>query len=196
MKRFLPYLILIIILLTTESLYMSSFARCSIDTLKNVCDVCEERALSKLNTDSICPACPEVNCPQPSQACIKLNSFENFLSSNYTLNAMIWSGQPDEIYKLSISKSTDFNGAFNYDVRYKNFRTAAAGNTGFLLYDIVNFNLPLQLGDKLYSYNCIGGIDNTSSLKGVCSTIAQDDFGTVNVYSFPFTALPSSSPLQ
>ncbi len=196
MKKYLPHLILSIILLTAESFYMNSFARCSIDTLRNVCNVCEERAISKLDTDSVCPTCPEVNNTQVSQACIMLDSFSNFLSSNYIINAMVWSGEPDVIYKLSIAKNNDFTGNFTYDLRYADFRTAITGSTGFIFYDIVNFNLPLELEDKVYSYNCIGGIDNTSSLKGVCSTIAKDDYGLSTTYSFLFTGTPASSPLQ
>ena len=195
MSRFLSSLILIALLLGVESHSLSSFARCSVDTLRNVCNICEERALSKLNTDSICPACPEVNCPQSSLACIKPNSFVNFLSSNYTLNAMIWSGQPDLIFKLAISKDNDFTGTFKYDVRYRNFRTAVSDGTGFLFYDVVNFNLPLEIDDKFYSYNCIGGVDNSSSLKGSCSTITKDDSGTVQLYGFSFIATPDETPL-
>lgn len=197
MNKFKLHLALIILsLLLLESTFSSALARCSIDTLRNVCSVCEERALDKLSTDSVCPICPEVNCPQVSHACIKPNSFENFLNSSYTLNAMIWDGEPDMVFKLNISKEDDFTGTFKYDVRYRNFRTAVTGSIGFLLYDVVNFNLPLELGDKVHSYSCIGGIDNSSVIKGLCSTIAQDDTGTTKSYRFSFTALPNLSPLQ
>ena len=191
-------LLIVVFLLLAESIFSSAIARCSIDTLRNVCNICEERALSKteLKTDSACPACPEVNCPQVSQACIQVDSFTNFLASSYTVNAMIWDGEPDVTYKLNVSKNSEVIGSFKYDLRYNNFRTAVADSTGFIFYDIVNFNLPLDILGQTYSYNCIGTIDNTSQIKGLCSTIADDGEGKTTSYSFLFTAIPNSNPIQ
>ena len=52
-------------------------ANCSIRTLKNVCDICEERALKKanLNVDSANQNQPEVNCPTSSFSCIQQDTF-------------------------------------------------------------------------------------------------------------------------
>ena len=174
----------------------SSFAKCSIQTLRNVCEVCEERALSNLSTDSICPKCPEVNCPTASLACIQLDSFEPFLKSNYTLSTNLPEGTTDISFKLNILKNDQVKGAFKYDIRNKNFRTVIEENTGFIFYDLINFNLPVQIGEELYSYSCIGSIDNTSAINGICSTIAPDEEKKPASYSFGFTALPNENPLQ
>ena len=191
---------LIIILLSLAAVLItqtSANARCSIDTLKNVCTICEERALNSLSLDSACPVCPEVTCPKASQACIRLNSFEPFLSSNYTLTGMIWQDvQDDVLFKLNIAKNENTSSTFNYEVRYDNFRIALQNGMGLLLYDIVSFSLPVSYGEGLLSYNCIGAIDNTSIFQGVCSTIANDGAGNPRPYSWTFTAIPNSNPLQ
>jgi len=189
----IPVILTVTILLTSQT---SVSSRCSINTLRNVCEICEERALSNLSTDSVCPACPEINCPTASLACIKLDSFEPFLKPNYTLSTNLPEGISDISFMLNISKNNQTKGAFQYDVRGQNFRTVIQENTGFIFYDLVNFNLPVQIGEELYSYNCIGSIDTTSAINGICSTIARNEEREPASYSFQFTALPSDSPLQ
>ena len=174
---------------------------CSVRTLKNVCDVCADRAVSKLNTnalstDSVSPNSQQVNCPSVSQACIQHDSFHAFLRQSYTLSAMVWEDQPDVLFRLNITRNENFPDTFTYDVRYKDFTLGVKDSTGYIIYDIVNFNLPFQVDDKFYSLNCIGGIDNTSVITGVCSTIDLDETNVTNVYRFPFTALPNTNPLQ
>ena len=173
-------------------------AACSIRTLKNVCDICEERGLKKSNlgTDSLPAECPKVNCPEPSLACIKVDSFEPFLKSSYTLTAMVYSNEDDILFKLNTSKDPSSPQQFSYDVRYQNFRTVIQNSTGFIMYDVVNFNLPLYNGESVLSYNCIGGIDNSSTIKGICSTIANNESGNPQSYGFQFVATPNSSPLE
>ncbi|OGI18511.1 MAG: hypothetical protein A3B68_07135 [Candidatus Melainabacteria bacterium RIFCSPHIGHO2_02_FULL_34_12] len=174
---------------------LSVNARCSIEALKNVCNICAERAESKLTTDSTCPVCPEINCPSPSLACIKLDSFQPFLKSSYTITSN--DQNLNFLFKLNIVKNDNNKNLFLYDVRYRNFRTITQNNFGYLLYDIVNFNLPIEYDDYLYSYNCTGAIDNTSVIKGTCSTIANDNAETgIQTYSWQFTAIPSDTPLQ
>ena len=189
--------VLTIILLVLAFIFpYSASSHCSIRTLKNVCDICEERAIEKLQADSVPAQCPEVMCPEPSLACVKPNSFEPFLRTNYTLIAMIWQDLPDVIFKLNISRNNLTSNSFNYDVRYENFRMALKESTGFLFYDIVNFNLPFNDGDKTYLYNCIGSINRSSILEGVCSTVTIDDQGNGKTYGWSFTAVPNESPLQ
>ena len=175
---------------------ISTKAKCSIRTLKNVCNICEERALEKLSIDSACPVCPEVNCPAQSHACIQQNSFEPFLKQNYTLIAMIWQDQDDVLFKLNITKNTLDPRVFNYEVRYRNMHPVIRNSRGFLTYDIVNFNLPMEIGERFYSFNCNGGIDLNSTLNGSCSTIAPDNKGTPTLYSFEFVALPTRTGIQ
>lgn len=189
-------LILTLVLLATST---SVYAACSTKTLRNVCNICEERALSNLDTDSVCPKtiCPEVSCPSISKACVRTDSFQHLLLPNYTLTAMLLSQDTNDLtYKLSISKDANISGIFNYDVRYLNFRTALENSVGFILYDVVNFNLPITQKDKVLSYNCIGGIDNISNINGICSTIAPNEAGNAQLYNFKFTAIPASNPLQ
>ena len=82
--------VLTIILLVLAFIFpYSASSHCSIRTLKNVCDICEERAIEKLQTDSIPAQCPEVMCPETSLACVKPDSFNPFLRTSYTLTAMI-----------------------------------------------------------------------------------------------------------
>ncbi len=188
--------LVIFLLILSVFVQTTAFARCSIKTLRNVCEVCEERALTKLDTDSVCPTCPEVNCPTASLACIKLDSFEPFLKSNYTLSTNLPEGDSDISFKLNISKNNQIKGLFKYDVRAQNFRTVIEENTGFLFYDLVNFNLPITLGGKLFSYNCIGSIENTSVITGICCTIPPDEGNKPKSYSFQFTAVPNESPLR
>lgn len=184
---------LIILLLFGLIPHQAAYAHCTPRTLKQVCTACRDTALSSLNTDSLCPACPEVNCPAISQACIQVDSFEPFLKKNYTISTNI--GGADLVFKLNFLKNEESPGTFYYDVRSSNYRSLINNALGFLFYDIVNFNLPIPLGNKLFSYNCIGAIDNTSILKGVCSTVAQDEDGKSSTYGFQFTAIPSNSPL-
>ena len=168
-------------------------AYCSPRTLKQVCTACRDTALSELKTDSICPSCPETNCPAISQACIQLDSFEAFLKRNYTISANL--GGTNLVFKLNFLKNEQTPGTFYYDIRSSGYRLLIDNALGFLFYDIINFNLPVPFGEGLLSYNCIGAIDNTSLLKGVCSTVAQDEEGKPKSYGFQFTAIPSNSPL-
>ena len=195
-KKLISALIILLLVVSIQFFKSASYAKCSINTLRNVCEVCEERALSNLSTDSICPKCSEVNCPSASLACIKLDSFEPFLKSNYTLSTNLPEGITNISFKLNIIKNDQIKGVFKYDVREQNFRTVIEENTGFLFYDLVNFNLPVQTGEELYSYSCIGSIDNTSAINGICSTIAPNEERKPASYSFKFTALPSENPLQ
>ena len=190
-------LLLCSFIITSLALPVCAKSKCQIRTLKQVCDVCEERALNKLSTGSVCPQCPEVNCPAVSQACIRTDSFKPFLKSSYTLTAMIWEGHPDMVFKLNIIEGHS-PGTFLYDVRYRNFHIAISDNLGFLIYDVVNFTLPLSSGENnIVSYSCVGTIDNTSVLIGLCSSITRDS-SDINLksYSFPFTAVPDSNVLQ
>lgn len=170
-------------------------AKCSSNILRNVCNLCEDRALSKLNIDSVCPPCEVVNCPQPSLACIRPDSFEKFLDSNYTLAGIV-TEENETIYRLNIRKEKELPGTFTYDVRLANFRPIVRDSVGFLLYDVINFNLPVVYNEEILSYNCIGVINNTSAFKGFCSTIAPDEEGNPKPYGFEFNALPNESPLQ
>ncbi|MBI3590779.1 MAG: hypothetical protein HY094_05300 [Candidatus Melainabacteria bacterium] len=173
-------------------------ATCSIRTLKNVCDVCEERGLKKsgLSTDSLPAEYPKVNCPEASLACIRTDSFGPFLKSSYTLTAMIDSNGDDVLFKLNTLKDPSSPQKFSYDVRSQNFRTVIQNGSGFIIYDVVNFNLPVYNGENILSYNCIGGIDNSSVIKGLCSTIANNGNGSLQLYGFQFTAIPNVGPLQ
>lgn len=72
--KLLTYLIIIFITTVSFTQCASAKSRCKIETLRNVCQICEERALSKLDTDSVCP---EVKCPEVSKNCTELNSFDH-----------------------------------------------------------------------------------------------------------------------
>ncbi len=175
----------------------AAHSNCSIRTLKNVCDICEERALEKLGTDSASNGqCPEIKCPEPSLACVRLDSFKPFLKGSYTLVAMVWQDLPDVVFKIDISERAPTPNTFFYDVRNQNFKMALKDSVGFILYDVVNFNLPFGSGEKTYSYNCIGSINNDSAIEGVCSTVATDEEGNSLTYGWPFIAHPSDNPLQ
>ena len=167
-----------------------AYAACSSRTLRQVCDACANTALNKLQADSLCPKCPEVNCPSVSKACIQLDSFTPFLKTGYTITKSSSDGVPEMQFNLVISKGEENPNLFSYDVRSPNLKLLVNSAFGFLLYDLVNFNLPVQIGDTVLSYNCIGSIDNTSTLKGVCSTIAKDEEGKPKPYSFLFTGFP------
>ena len=184
-----------LIILVVVSNFSPALATCSIRTLKNVCTVCEEKAVNKLNTDSACPVCPEVNCPAASLACIQTDSFAPLLKQSYTLTGTVENEQ-NVVFKLNISKNETSPSSFFYDVRYRNFQIAIKDSIGFLIYDVVNFNLPYEVGNQMYSFNCIGGIDTSSVLRGNCSTIYKDSTGTAQSYSFPFIATPDESPIQ
>lgn len=169
-------------------------AKCAISTLLRMCDACEERAISRLNIDSICPKQePEVTCPTASLACIRTDSFEPFLKQNYTISAKL--GDVDLVMKFNLTKNEQAPNSFYYDIRHANYRLLIDKAVGFLIYDIVNFNLPIQYGENILSYSCVGSIDNSSVIKGLCSTIAPDENKKPNSYGFEFTAIPSFSPL-
>ena len=170
--------------------------KCSINVLKHVCDVCEERSLSKLNTDSTCPPCREINCPTSSLSCVQPDSFDPFLKANYTFTSNKQDGSIDTLLKLSFSKQESYIGDFKYTVRGQNFRTLIENGTGYHAYDLVQFNVPIYYNDTLYSYNCIGIIDTSSVIKGSCSTIAPDENKNLKVYGLSFTATPNISPLK
>ncbi|MBI1858062.1 MAG: hypothetical protein HYR97_02990 [Candidatus Melainabacteria bacterium] len=194
----LRFILLLVLFLISAEIFTTSdnaLAACSIRTLKNLCTTCEERALEKLEIDSVCPSCPEVNCPTASLACIRTDSFNPLLKQRYTFVGTV-EGSQDVIFKLNISKNDDYTGAFSYEVRYKNFQIVAKNNVGFLIYDVVNFNLPYEIDKQLYSFNCIGGIDTNSIFQGGCSTIYKDSAGIVQSYGFPFIATPNDSPIQ
>lgn len=167
---------------------------CSTRILKKICDVCEERALSKLNTDSVCPVCPEVNCPQVSYACIKTDTFVPLLKESYTLSATL--DNDGLLLKLNFKKNEDSPTTLKYDVRSQNFRTLVSNAIAFIFYDLINFNVPLQLKDSLFSYNCLGVINNTSTISGLCSTLANDENNQPKYYGFQFTAIPNDSPIK
>ena len=166
-------------------------AACSIRTLKNICDVCEQRALNKLSTDSIkCPVCESVNCPTASLACIRPDSFEAVFRSKYTLTTQILDAKNDIIFRINTSKSQDSPNAFSYDVRAQNYREIINDGIGFIFYDIVNFTLPVYLNTKLLSYSCTGVIDNASVIKGYCSTAASSNNESPKTYGGTFIAIP------
>lgn len=179
---------------------VSSYAedKCSTRVLKKVCDMCEERALNKLSTDSQSSP-PEVsgqvNCPTTSLACLQSDSYFPLLRENYTVSIMT-TNESDLLYKLNISKDINTPQYFNYKVRYANFQTTLEKATGYLSYNLVNFNLPLQFNSNIYSYNCIGLINNVSIISGTCTTIAENDSGELQPYGSTFIAIPNFNPLQ
>ena len=186
MLKHLPAIITLFLSLTTVN---SSIAKCSINTLRKVCDVCEEKAVSKLKTDSACPTCAK--CPSPSVTCIKLNSFSPFLKNSYSLALKTRDGEIEINFNLIIRKEESEPTSFSYDIRDRSYNPLVYESTGFLFYDLVNFNLPLSDGEKLYSYNCLGAIDNTSEIKGVCTTIANNESGEASAFGYLFSGVPN-----
>ena len=165
-------------------------ANCSTRILKQVCDVCEQRAISKLSTDSTkCPACEPVNCPTASLSCTKPDSFEALLKSKYTLTAKLFEGDNDSIFRINTVKSQDSQNSFSYDVRAQNYREIINDGIGFIFYDIVSFNLPVYSGTQLLSYTCTGVIDNASVIKGYCSTSISSNNET-KTYGGSFISIP------
>ena len=187
MKLFLSFFLTVNIF---TSLLTPVYGACSSRTLSKVCDACADTAINNLKIDSLCPKCPELNCPSVSQACIRLDSFAPFLKSGYTITKSTDEGIPELQFNLVISKSEEIPNLFSYDVRTPNLKLLVDGAFGFLVYDLINFNLPIRIEDIVLSYNCIGSIDNTSTLKGVCSTITNDKEGKPKPYSFLFTGFP------
>lgn len=165
------------------------YAECPVSVLKNLCAACEERALSKLNLDSICPkqATQEFNCPSISKACVHYDSFLPFLKQKYTISANI--GGTNTLFYLNFKKNDDGYSIFNYDVRAQNQRSIITGATGYIYYDVVNFIIPLKYQDNYQPYSCIGIIDNTSTIKGSCTTTAKNGEGILTSYGWSFTAL-------
>lgn len=170
--------------------------KCSINVLKQVCDVCEERSLAKLSTDWVGPSYSETNCPTSSLACIMPDSFDSFLKENYTFTSHKQDGSIDTLLKLNFSKQDKYAGNIKYTVRAQNFRTLLENGTGYHAYDLVQFNIPIYYNDTPYSYNCIGIIDNSAVIKGSCSTITSDENEKLKVYNLLFTATPNTSPLK
>lgn len=190
-------IILLLFLSTFCNFNIPSYAedKCSTRILKKVCDLCEERALNKLSTDSQSPISGQVNCPTTSLACLQSDSYFPLLRENYTISIMT-KNEADYLYKLNISKDISTPQYFNYKVRYANFQTALENATGYLSYNLVNFNLPLQFDSNVYSYNCIGLINNVSIISGTCTTIAENESGELKPYSSDFIAIPNFNPLQ
>ncbi len=170
-------LVLIFLFLTLSILLpLPVYANCSTRTLKQVCDVCEQRALNKLSTDSVkCPVCEPVNCPTASLACIRPDSFEALLRSKYTLTTKLLDGENDTIFRINTLKREDSPNAFSYDVRAQNYRQIINDGIGFIFYDIVTFTLPVYSGTQLLSYSCTGVIDSSSVIKGYCSCAASNN---------------------
>ena len=187
MKLFLSFFLTINIFITFLT---PAYGVCSSRILSKVCDACADTAISNLKIDSLCPKCPELNCPSISQACIRLDSFTPFLKSGYTITKNTDAGVSDLQFNLVISKNQENPNLFSYDVRTPNLKLLIDGAFGFLVYDLINFNLPVQTEGNVLSYNCIGSIDNTSTLNGVCSTIANNEEGKPKPYSFLFTGFP------
>ena len=167
-------IIYLIILFFTLSLGLQSptLAKCSIRALQNACMICEERAKSDLDLDSICP---EVNCPSPSEACIKPSSFEPFLKKSYSLTLDLTGIENSYTSTIYITKNLEFPNIFSYSVRDTFFRPLIEDGTGFVFYDTVNFTLPLVVNRYLLSFNCFGIIDSKSLIKGYCSTVTYDE---------------------
>ena len=152
MKKILALILLLLFINLFFSLRVN--AACSTRTLKQVCDICEQRGLSKLSTDSKCPVCEPVNCPTASLACIRPDSFEGSLRTKYTLTTKLLDGENDIIFRINTVKSQDSPNTFSYDVRAQNYRVITSGGIGFIFYDIVTFALPVYSGTGLLSYNC------------------------------------------
>ena len=185
-------LVLTFLLLSLNLFFLlSANANCSTRILKQVCDVCEQRALTKLSTDSIkCPVCEPVNCPTASLACIKPDSFEGVLRSKYTLTTKLLDGVNDSIFRINTIKSQDSPNSFSYDVRTQNYRPIINDGVGFIFYDLVTFTLPVYSGTLLLSYSCTGVIDNVSVIKGYCSTAASSNNDPPKTYGGSFIAIP------
>ena len=164
-------------------------AACSTRTLKRVCDVCEERALKKLDTDSVCPSCPEVSCPA-NNSCIRLDSFDSLLRPVYAVTSASNDGGSKFLFWLNIQKNNESPSSFNYEIWSSDNNLLLKDTIGFLLYDVISFNVPVPSGASVLSYSCTGGIDSNSVLKGLCSTIAPDESGNPKSYSWDFTGLP------
>ena len=92
----------------------ASNATCSTRTLKQVCDICEEKAQSKLHTDASCPVCEKVNCPTASLSCIKPDSFEALLRSKYTLTTKVLGDAEDLVFKIDTTQSQDSPNTFSF----------------------------------------------------------------------------------
>ena len=169
-------------------------ASCSTRILKQVCNLCEEKALSKLHADSVqqtCPVCEPINCPTASLACIKRDSFEPLLRTKYTLTTKLLAGDDDLVFRIDTSQSQDSPNTFSYEVRGQNYRLINNDGTGFIFYDIINLTLPVYAGTQLLSYNCTGAIDNASVIKGYCSIVAQgSNDSEPKTYGGSFTAIP------
>ena len=187
-KRLVNPILVTFFLLTS---CLTANANCSTRILKQVCDVCEQRALTKLSTDSTkCPVCEPVNCPTASLACMRPDSFEALLRSKYTLTTKLLDGVNDTIFRINTVKSQDSPNAFSYDVRAQNYRQIINDGIGFIFYDIVSFNLPVLVGTRLLSYSCTGVIDNSSVIKGYCSTAASSNNNPLKTFGATFISTP------
>jgi len=165
-------------------------ATCSTRILKQVCDVCAEKAQSKLHIDASCPVCEKVNCPTASLACIQLDSFKALLRSKYTLTTKLLGDGEDLVFRINTAQSQNSPNTFSYEARGQNYRLINNDGFGFIFYDVVNFTLPVYAGTQLLSYNCTGVIDRTSVIKGYCSTIAPNSNGQPQTYGGSFIAIP------
>ena len=170
--------------------HLSANANCSTRTLKQLCDVCEQRALNKLSTDSTkCPVCEPINCPTASLACIHTDSFQGLFRSKYTITGKFFDSDNDTIFRINTVKNQDSPNSFSYAVRNQNYREIINNGVGFIFYDIVSFTLPAYAGTQLLSYSCTGVIDNVSVIKGYCSTSISSNNET-KTYGGSFISIP------
>ena len=181
---------LILLLLLLITIPLAANAACSTRTLKQVCDICAEKAQSKLHTDTSCPVCEKVNCPTASLACIRLDSFEALLRSKYTLTTKLLGNGEDLVFRINTAQSQDSPNTFSYETRGQNYRLINNDGFGFIFYDVVNFTLPVYAETQLLSYNCTGAIDSSSVIKGYCSTITPNSNGQPQTYGGSFIAIP------
>lgn len=164
-------------------------AECSTRTLKQICDVCEQRILNKLSTDSTkCPVCEPVNCPTASLSCMRPDSFAALLRTKYTLTAKLFEGGNDTIFRINTVQSQGSPNSFSYDVRAQNYRPIINDGIGFIFYDVISFTLPVYSSTQLLSYSCTGIIDRDSVIKGYCSTVSSSD--PPKTYGATFIAIP------
>ncbi len=166
-------------------------AGCSTRTLKQVCDICEEKAQSKLHIDTSCPVCEKVNCPTASLACIRLDSFEALLRTKYTLTAKLLGDGNDLIFRINTAQSQDSPNTFSYETREQNYHLINNDGIGFIFYDVLTFTLPVYAGAQLLSYSCTGIIDTVSVIQGYCSTVASSGNNDAQkTYGGTFIAIP------
>ena len=188
-KRLITPILVTLLLLTS---CLTAQAACPTRILKQVCEVCQQTALTKLQTDASvkCPVCEPVNCPTASLSCIKPDSFSGSLRTRYTITTNLLGTDNDLTLRFNTLKSQDSQNAFSYEVRAQDYRLINNDGFGYIFYDIVSFSLPVYIGSQLFSYTCTGGIDSSSVIKGYCSTIAPNTNGQPQTYSGSFIGIP------